>query len=137
MRIKPWKWRSTVFSQKESKTLSGMESSETTYHSSMGLACREQAVKNSAVFGGRIYRTPVLFLVRQDLCRMQILLHKRSNASSKGVVFVFCRPPVWLRVGEEKWRGHIIMWRMKRRVGRENESRNPFPSVEPSNQTCA
>ena len=34
------------------------------------------------------YRTPDLSLARQDLCHMQILLHKKSNASSSGV-FLF------------------------------------------------
>ena len=39
--------------------------------------------KNSATFDGEIYRTLEFSMVRQDLCRMQILLHKRSNVSSK------------------------------------------------------
>ena len=47
--------------------------------------------ENSVIFGGGIYRTPVSFLARQDLCHMEILLHKRSNTSSNGVFFVFCR----------------------------------------------
>ena len=42
---------------------------------------------------------------------MQILWHERSNASSKGVFFVFSRPPVWKidrarKSGE--WRGKLV-----------------------------
>ena len=75
---------------------------------------KKKKKKNSTVFGERIYRTPVSFLARRELCRMQILLHKRID----GVFFRFMQTASLSdRASEEKWRGHILTWWVKRKVG--------------------
>ena len=62
---------------------------------SQGIVCRVPAKKNTLIFGGGIYRTPVSSLAKQDLCRMQILLYKRGNASSNGIFLFPGHPCQW------------------------------------------
>ena len=59
---------------------------------------------------------------------------------ARGVFFLLLLLLLFLQTGiltdgqtesarEEKWRGDLITWRVKRKVGGENKTRNPFPSI--------
>ena len=67
-----------MFLQKESQTFFGEYSGDIKRNDLRRSTCLAAVKKNSAVFGGGIYKTPV-----------QILWHKRSDASSNCFFFFF------------------------------------------------
>ena len=76
--------------------------------------------KKIGIFWRRNFGKTDSSLARQDLCHMQILLHRRSNANSN-VIFLFSAD---CQSDSASERGKVT-----RTLGKENKSQNPLPSI--------